>query len=235
VATGIARETEPNDDAWSAALDRVLTVALAAAIVAVVLQTAVHLVNAAFFENPQLSVLGEGNATTWASSVATFAAGFAAGLHAAVLPEGRRIFVFLAAVFTFFSLDDMILLHERVSARFLDAVGLSPAWDSVLWPALYLPVAGLAFLLLVGVARTAPARARRFLLVGLALLATAVAAEALSAPWSTPENADRWPHVVEGAFEEGAELAGWILIAGGLTAVALARARRFLLSAVSRP
>jgi hypothetical protein len=84
VVTSIGRGREPSYDAWSAALDRVLTVVLAVAVVAVALQTAVHLVNAAFFENPQLSVLGEGNATTWAGCVATFAAAFAARA-----PRGR--------------------------------------------------------------------------------------------------------------------------------------------------
>jgi hypothetical protein len=46
----------------------------------------------------------------------------------------------------------------------------------------------------------------------------AVAAEVLSAPISTGEN---WPVTLERAFEEAAELAGWILIATGLTAITL--------------
>lgn len=45
-----------------------------------------------------------------------------------------------------------------------------------------------------------------------------VAVEVLSAPWSTGSNL---VHSIEGAFEEGAELAGWMTIATGLTAIVL--------------
>jgi hypothetical protein len=221
-----ALETAPFVEPSSAGSDHFLTVALALALAGAALQTTVHLLNAALGASPQLDVNAEGNAMTWASSVATFAAAFAAGLHATLLGKRRRTFILLAGVFAFFSLDDAILLHERLSERVLGLVGVSVSWDSVLWPALYLPAAGLAFLLLFAVARTAPARAGRFLVAGLVLLATAVAAEALSAPASTPETAAGWGHVLEGAYEEGAELAGWILIAAGLTVVTLAEAVR---------
>jgi hypothetical protein len=204
-------------DLLSAALDRVLTVALAVALTAVAIQTLIHLLNAAVDGTRQFDANAESNAMAWASSVATFAAAFAAALHATLLGERRRSYVFLACLFAFFSLDDAIVLHERLSQRLLDVVGLSASWDSVLWPALYLPLAGSAVLLLAAVARAAPARAGRFIRVGLILLLTAVAAEALSAPVSTAETVTEWPHVLEGAYEEGAELVAWILIAAGVT------------------
>jgi hypothetical protein len=209
-----------------APLDRVLTVGLTIALAGVALQTLAHLLNAAFLGHALLNANAEHNVMTWASTVATFAAAFAAALHATLLRAGRRTYIVLAGAFAFFSLDDAVLLHERLATLVLDSIGVSVSWDSVLWPALYLPLAGVAVLLLLGVARTAPARAGRFLRVGLVLLLTAVAAEAVSAPVSTPETRAGWAHVLEGAFEEGAELASWILIATALTVSTLSETGR---------
>jgi hypothetical protein len=200
----------------STPLDRVLTVGLAVGVTAVAVQTLVHLLNAVFDISSQLDANAEFNAMSWASSAATFAAAFAAGLHATLVGDRRRSYVFLACVFAFFSLDDAILLHERLSDWSVHTVGLSETWDSVIWPALYLPFAGVAAVLLAGVARVAPPRAGRFILIGLFLLLSAVAAEVLSAPTSGPETASGWGHALEGAYEEGAELMAWILIAAGL-------------------
>jgi hypothetical protein len=200
----------------SAPLDRVLRVGARIAVTAVAVQTLVHLLNAFYDWSPQLDANAEYNAMSWASSVATFAAAFAAGLHATLIGERRRTYSFLACVFAFFSLDDAILVHERISEWSVDTVGLSETWDSVIWPALYLPFAGVAVALLAALARAAPARAARFVLVGLLLLLTAVAAEVVSAPTSTSQTASGWGHALEGAYEEGAELMGWILIAAGL-------------------
>jgi hypothetical protein len=41
----------------------------------------------------------------------------------------------------------------------------------------------------------------------------------LSGPWTGGE--EEWAHVIEGAFEEAAELAAWILIAAALTGMTL--------------
>jgi hypothetical protein len=209
--------------ALPAPLERVLTVGLTVAVTGVALQTLAHLLNAAFLENPLLNANAEHNAMTWASTVATFAAALAAALHATLLRERRRTYIFLACALAFFSLDDAILLHERLTASVLDSVGVSVSWDSVLWPALYLPLAGLVVLSLLAIARTAPARAGRFIRVGLVLLLAAVAAEAISAPISTLETGAGWAHTLEGALEEGAELASWILIATALTASTLSQ------------
>jgi uncharacterized protein YegP (UPF0339 family) len=200
-----------------APLDRVLTFGLAVALTGVVIQTLVHLLNAAFVDSPQLDASAEGNAMTWASSVAIFAVAFAATLHAVLLNERRRTYALIACVFAFFSLDEAILVHERLAEWVLAALGQDISWDSVVWPALYLPLAGTVVVLLVALARTAPARARRFVIVGLVLLVTAVAAEVLSAPVSTGDTTAGWVHVFESAYEEGAELMGWIMIATGLT------------------
>lgn len=218
--------TESAAESLPAPLDRVLTVGLAVALTGVVIQTLVHLLNAAFFERAELDARAESNAMTWASSVATFAAAFAATLHAVLLSERRRTFAFIACVFAFFSLDEAIVLHERLAERVLTAFGQDTSWDSVVWPALYLPLTGTVVVLLVPLARTAPTRVRRFVIVGLVLLVAAVAAEVLSAPASTPETAAGWVHIFESAYEEGAELMGWIMIATGLTVSTLSEAGR---------
>jgi hypothetical protein len=67
--------------------------------------------------------------------------------------------------------------------------------------------------------RHAPERPRRFVGAGIALLAVALAADVLSGPWTGGE--EEWPHVIEGAFEEAAELAAWILIAAAATVITL--------------
>jgi hypothetical protein len=62
-------------------------------------------------------------------------------------------------------------VHERLAESVLTAVGQDASWDSVVWPALYLPLAGAVVVLLVSLTRTTPTRARRFVDVGLLLLA----------------------------------------------------------------
>jgi hypothetical protein len=223
-----APDNSQSAESLSVPLDRVLTVGLAVALTAAVIQTLVHLLNAAFIDRAQLDARAEANTMTWASSAATFAAAFAAALHAVLLSERRRTHVFIACVFAFFSLDEAVLVHERLAESVLAAVGQDTSWDSVVWPAFYLPLAGMVAVLLVSVTRTTPTRARRFVLVGLVLLVTAVAAEVLSAPVSTPETEGGWAHVFESAYEEGAELTGWILIATGLTVSTLSEAGRVL-------
>jgi hypothetical protein len=94
----------------------------------------------------------------------------------------------------------------------------------VLWPGLYLPLLAALAVALVAVARELPRDARRFVVAGLALLAAAVALEVLSAGVIRSGH-DRGSllYELETVLEEGAELAGWILIAGALlSAFALA-------------
>jgi hypothetical protein len=223
-----APENTESAESLSGPFDRVLTVGLAVALTAAVTQTLLHLLNAAFLDRAQLDARAEANAMTWASSVAIFAAAFAAALHAVLLSKRRRAYAFIACVFAFFSLDEAILVHERLAESVLGAAGQDTSWDSLVWPALYLPLAAIVALLLVSLTRTWDTRASRFVAIGLILLVTAVAAEVLSAPLSTSESEGGWPHVFESAYEEGAELTGWILIATGLTASTLSEAGRLL-------
>lgn len=188
------------------------------AVVGVTIQTAVHLLNAALDGSQYFSANGENNPMAWSQSAAIFAAAFVCALHTAVVSRRGRTLAALAAILAFLSLDEMLIVHERIVGRVLEVLALPIVWDSVVWPVLYLPLLGALLLLLVRVARQAPKRVGRRVLVGVGLLLAAVAAEVLSAPISTGQD---WPHTVEGAFEEAAELVGWILITTGLTAITL--------------
>jgi len=86
------------------------------------------------------------------------------------------------------------------------------------WPAVYLPLAVSVAVTLLVACRSAPPASRALVRLGLVLLATSVAAEVLSAPWSTADTHAGLVHAVEGALEEGLELGGWGLVATGLLA-----------------
>jgi hypothetical protein len=206
------------DEPFRYLIDPVLRVGIVVAAVGVTIQTVIHLVNAALGGGSFFDANGEHNPIAWSHSVAIFAGAFVCAVHAAALRERRRTFIALVAIFAFFSLDEMLVLHERLALRVLDVFGLPVVWDSVIWPVLYLPLTGTLLVLLLSVALAAPPRAGRLVFLGLGFLVAAVIAEVLSAPASTSVN---WVHTLEGAFEEGAELAGWILIATGLTAMTL--------------
>jgi len=208
----------PDSGAASSAAvdDRILGWGLTVAVAGSAAQTAIHLLNAAFLDEQQFNVNFEGNPFAWASTVVTFAVAFLAFVCAAALVSGRRWFLVLGALTAFLSLDDMVVIHERAGVVFADALGLSVVFDSVLWPAVYLPILAAVFTLLIVVTRRAPPRARRFVALGLALLASALVAEMSSFSWSTDNST---LHVLEGAVEEAAELAGWIVIAAGMTVV----------------
>jgi len=200
-------------------VDVVLSVGAVLAALGAALLILIHLGNAVFLDALVLNANGEATVWTWASVVAAAAVAQGAILRAVFVRAGRRMFIALALSAGFLSLDDLTVLHESVIGRVLPQLGLSDSWDSVLWPVLYLPVLGVTVLLLLVIARDSPARIRRFILAGLALLALAILLEIGSAPWSGAE--ENTVHTIEGGFEEAAELAGWILLAAAVLAGAL--------------
>jgi hypothetical protein len=178
-----------------------------------------HLANAMFFDTVVLDANGEGTVWTWLSVVAAAGVAGGAALRAVWVRAERRVFIALAVSAAFLSMDDLTVLHERVSGRVYARLGLSDSWDSVVWPVIYLPVLTATVLLGLVVARGSLARTRRFIHAGLALLALSVLLEVVSAPWSGRE--ENTVHTVEGALEEAAELAGWMLLAAAVLARAL--------------
>jgi uncharacterized membrane protein YidH (DUF202 family) len=211
--------------AEDAVVDRLLSTGLALAVLAVALQTVTHLLNFALFDLDveQLDAGSDSGAWAWSSTVATFAAAFAALLLAAAGPNWRTRWLVLAGILAFLSLDDLLQVHEY-SGDWVEELGIPEEWElrRAIWPAVFLPLLATAFLLLLRLARSARPRERRFLLLGLGQLAAAVAIEALTPVlfWFDWEQ-ETWPYELEQVVEEGAELGGWMLIAAGLTAVAV--------------
>jgi hypothetical protein len=192
------------------------------ALVAVVFQTTAHLTNELLLDDDVqgLDADVEGNAFTWASSVATFTVALTAFLHAAAFELRRREFAVLAALALWFSLDDVAIIHERVALKLgEDILGL-PDYAAVrLWLILYLPLLLVAGLALWRVAQDLAPEISRTVRLGLGLLIASIPVEILGLV--TRRLADDGTDVPEDfrvAVEEGLELGGWIVLAAALTA-----------------
>jgi len=195
-------------------------IALAAA--AAGLQTAAYLVNAYLFDwgVQNLDADSDANAFTWATTVATFTAAQCAVVLGFLARSRLKPMLALGAVLAWLSLDDLARLHEHAGLHLASTLGLDRTASKVIWPLLLLPMMGLAALLLLRVGREAGGHAGRAVLGGLALLVAAIVAEIASVPISNEVGESPIPlYVAEVAFEEAAELAGWILIAAGLAAL----------------
>lgn len=182
---------------------------------AVAAQTVLYVLNVAFSADIRaIDVNAEYNLFTWLASVEIFAAALACGLLA-VSGLGRKGFLLtLAGLIAFLSLDEAVAIHERIGLRVVALLDISPVWDSVIWPVLYLPLLATVLILLVLESRRGPRLTSLLVLAGLGCLAAAVGAEIVSFPYSTDQGGT--PHAIEGAAEEALELGGWGLIATGL-------------------
>jgi hypothetical protein len=207
--------------------ERLLRIGVRLAVAAVALQSLAHLGNEFLLDDrvQGLDADIEGNVFTWASSVATFAVGLAAFLHAVAFSRGRREFGALAVVCVWFSLDDAILVHERVALELgEDVLGLPDYVAVRLWLLLYLPLLLVAGALLWRVAQWVWEPAGRTVRHGLYLLVASVPVEIAGAGtrWLDEEGTGV-PEDLRIALEEGLELGGWLLAAAGLmTAVLVA-------------
>jgi hypothetical protein len=195
------------------------------AVVAATVQGLAHVIGAAAFDHSVglIDADHDHSAFGWCSEVATFAGVPGTLILAALIPRRRRLFLGVAAALCFLSLDDAVFIHERVG-ELDDDLGLGSSGGRLVWPALYLPLLATAVAVLLAAARESFPRAGRTLRTGLALLGTALALEASSYVRVRLNVGFReWPFVIQIVAEEGAELAGWILIAGALTAGAVSR------------
>jgi hypothetical protein len=201
--------------------ERLLRIGVLVAVAAVAFQTAAHLSNEYLFDDrfAGLDADVEGNAFTWASSVATFALAMAAFLHAVVFSTRKREFSLLVALGVLFSVDDAVQYHERLGLGLgEDLLGLPDYLAVRMWLVLYLPLLLLAGALLWVVAATLWEPAGRTLRLGLALLVASIPVEIVGAGtrWLEEEGTDV-PNDLRIAVEEGLELGGWILAAVGIT------------------
>jgi hypothetical protein len=209
-----------------AAEERIVSVAIWIAAVLVVAQTLLHLTNALLLDyrvwNMNADV--DANALSWLSSVATFTAALAAASLAIARPGMRRRMAALAAVLMFFSLDDVVAIHEAVGRDVTAQLPIAPDLARIVWPAVFLPLLAFVAVVLFQARRHAPPRARRLLSVALVMLAVAIVAEGAWSTWYLRGGViEDWPDAIEVAVEEALELAAWILIAGALFAMAAVR------------
>ena len=201
-------------------VDRVVSLGFVAAAVAVAVQTVAHLTNAFFldYEIRNMDADADGNALSWATSVAIFTAALGAFLVSLFPWVPTRRFVALGAVFVFFSLDEVAAIHEQLATVSVHRLDLATSVGRVLWPILYLPLLVFVVISLWRLAASAPDRIRRVILLGLALLAAAVVAEAVST-LSSSEDSRPLIDDLEVTAEEGAELGGWIFVATAFAAM----------------
>jgi hypothetical protein len=189
-----------------------------------------HVANGVFFDDEVQAFNADHGASVfaWASAAVTFVAAFVLFLLWLV-PRGAGRLLVVAVVLAFFSLDDVVRIHERLGTAIRsDVFGLPTGWGRLVWPAIFLPLLALAFVVLWRLAEGAPERVGSALRLGLVMLVAAVAAEVVSAPLYISDEDSGWPGRVEVVLEEGAELAGWTIVAAALTCLvadALVRAR----------
>ena len=191
-----------------------------AAVAGVAVQTAVDLLDFWAFDRSVEILLADSDVSVfaWASVAAAVVVALGALLLAKVTPGSRTLLGFVAATAAYLSLDDQLGIHERIG-DIADRADSLVRWEParVFWPLVYLPLLGAFLLALRHVAGRLPARQARFVLVGIALLVAAVAFELLSAAVIRAGfDRDSVVYALEVVLEEGAELAGWILIAGAL-------------------
>jgi hypothetical protein len=223
VATRATNGSDAPQSAGRALGERLVAAGVVIALVAITVQSVGHLVNELGFDGrvTLLDADGEGTFFAWAASVAIFAGGFVMFVHALILEWGDRSrYGALAAVLVFLSLDEIIQVHERLgTAVGGDLLGL-PGWADVrLWLVIYAPLLLVTLVLLLGAARQADEWPRRSIRGGVGLLVAAIAIEGsgLLTKWLEERGTDL-PDVLRITVEEATELAGWVLIAGGLTA-----------------
>jgi len=210
------------------AADRVLSVAAAFAVVGALAQGAVGIVNGIVLERRSglLDPDAEYTVFAWASGVATFAAALAALLMGIIWRTGRVQLLVLAAFIAFYSADDMLVIHEPLTAKVFGGIlGLPTGLAGRMSGALYFPLLAATVVLLLLEARRMPIRAARFVVVGLACLAGGVLLELVNGALTAADLIsfrDTWD-VLIAMTEESIELAGWILVAGALLSVLCGR------------
>jgi hypothetical protein len=200
--------------------DRILSGALILAVVGVAVQTLVDSLDVWALDRRVELLLADSDVGifAWASVAATFAAALGALLLATAGTRDRKLLCFVAGAVAFLSLDDQVRLHER-AGDLADRAESLALWEParLLWPLIWLPLLGAAFVGLWRVAGRLPRRPGGTVVLGLVLLAAAVALEVLSSVViRSGSGRGSALYELEVLLEEGAELAGWILIAGAL-------------------
>lgn len=215
-----------NDVVLPANLLRIMRWSFCVAIVGAATQGIIHFVNVVFLDARfgLLNADADIGVFTWASSLATGIAAFGIVLVAAQLFRFRKLMLGVGGILAFFSLDDAVGIHERIS---IDKIGPIAHASRIAWIAFSLPILAAAFLGLLVFGLRAPDAVRKALLWGLSGLVLAISLEGTS-PILFALGSDHgdWLYELEVVFEEGLELAGWILIGAAASVGALLLGQR---------
>lgn len=186
---------------------------------AALVQALVYLLGLAFLERGfRLADLdAEQTVFSWTTSAVIVVAA-AACLLSLARGSGWR-YLWLAGLLGFLSLDESIALHERVGGLAVK-FGMWVELGRLIWVLVYLPLLALILWeIWVGGGHD-----RGVTSIGLTLLVVAVGIEAFSwVPLMGELSLTDAPYRIGVVLEEGAELAGWICIAGGLSTMAVTR------------
>ena len=209
---------DSKDVVLSANLLRIMRWSLYVAIFGATSQGIIHFVNVVLLDakfallNADVDI----GVFTWASSLATGIAAFGVVLVAAQLFRFRKLMLGVGGILAFFSLDDAVGIHERIS---IDKIGPIAHASRIAWIAFSLPLLAAAFLGLLAFGLRAPDVLRKTLIWGLSALVLAISLEGTSPIlFALGSDHGNWLYELEVVFEEGLELAGWILI-GAATSV----------------
>jgi hypothetical protein len=176
------------------------------AVVCVTAQTVAHVVDLWLLDRdlPVLELNTNENPFNWLPAVTILVAGI--GLFQ--LNRARRgspVLRITALLLAYLAIDDALELHYRVPY----------------WPIVYLPLFALVGWSLWSLSSASPGPSGRILKAGLASLVVAFLLDIIAPPllerggWDAGE----WPHELKVILKEGAQLAGWMLIAFGVIAV----------------
>ena len=208
-------------DAGTGGETRAVRLAVGTAFAATILQTTVAIVNELTIQSTRLNPDIEGSVFQLLSASVTAAAGLAAILAAALSSGGVRARrALLGGVVLAFALDDVLAIHEAAGETVGERVFGLPAYLAVrLWIALWAPALAVAFVALLVEARFSRRAISGVLVGGIAALVAAVIVEILGAVTRNPsvvEGIGGKPETLRVIVEEGFELGGWWLVAGGL-------------------
>lgn len=207
--------------------ESLVTLGSVIAIVTVTAQSAAHLVGVRLLDDRYLHLNADDELglTAWTSAAATFAAAFGVLLLALLREAIDRWLAALVALIAFFSLDDAVVVHERAAEKIAQAFGYGEYAERLIWPFLFGPLFLAALALLPYAARELPGRLRGLVHLGVGLFVLALGTEVVSSAVYSVADVERgsWPDVFEVLVEEGAELAGWILVATAFLAAVVAR------------
>jgi len=221
---------EPDAGTLSAEPSKVFRGIVAVAVVMVVLQTLLHLVDAAVFDLriDRLDADRDASVWSWAGSAAELTSALGAALLLVAAPARYRAIAFLALVFVFLSMDDTVQVHERLS-HVLDRFG-TPIPRRMVWPIIYAPLMLAAYVLLWRLSGAMVDLCRRAVRAGLVMLGLSIVLEfavstlLIRAGYHRTNEDTRTGSMVyelEVVVEEALELAGWLLIGAALLATAL--------------